>query len=323
MNNIEDQSFNNVQNNRLSFHGKGSTFFGIVAVNVLLTLITLGLYYPWAKTAYRKYIWNESEFKDSRFVFNGTGKEVFFGFLIMYGSIILFYASIFLISTLSYGFVVLLCIYLLILILIPFAIFGGWKYRVSRTSWRGIFFSFDGDFKEFLGLFIKNIIFTLLTFGIYGAWMRVDIQKYLLSHTKIGKLRFNFRGTGGDLFGINIVGALLLYPTLFLYIPIFLKNRFNFSIENTYIEDGNNRQLFVSTLKNGEAWKTLVVNGLLLIVTVGFAYPWTFMRTMKMYMRNVIVPDAFDYDSLEQTEEDYKDATGDELTDIMDIDFGF
>ena len=323
MENYGDQSFKNNQVNRLSFHGKGSTFFGIVVVNVLLTLITLGIYYPWAKAAYRKYTWNETEFRDSRFVFNGTGKEMFIGFLIMYAIIISFYASLIFFATFTSGFFVLIGIYLLMLILIPFAIFGGWKYRISRTSWRGIFFSFDGDFKEFLGVFIKSLIFTILTFGIYGAWMRVEVQKYLLSHTKIGDLRFNFRGTGGDLFGINILGAILLYPTLFLYMPIFLKNRFNFSVENTYIEKGNNRQLFKSTLKNGEAWKTLVVNGLLLVVTVGLAYPWTFMRTMKMFMRNVIVPDGFDYDSLEQSGVDYRDATGDELTDMMDIDFGF
>ncbi len=323
MENYGDQSFKNNQANRLSFHGKGSTFFGIVVVNVLLTLITLGIYYPWAKAAYRKYTWNETEFRDSRFVFNGTGKEMFIGFLIMYAIIISFYASLIFFATFTSGFFVLIGIYLLMLILIPFAIFGGWKYRISRTSWRGIFFSFDGDFKEFLILFVKNLLLTILTLGIYGAWMRVAVQKYLISHTKIGNLRFNFRGTGGDLFGINILGFILLYPTLFLYMPIFIKNRFNFSVENTYIEYGNNRQLFKSTLENKEAWKTLVVNGLLLVFTVGLAYPWTFMRTMKMFMRNVIVPDGFDYDSLEQSSEDYRDATGDELTDMMDIDFGF
>jgi len=69
---------------KISFFGKGATYFGIVAINLILTVVTVGLYYPWAKATYRKYIWNETEFKGSRFVFNGTGKEMFKGFLIAY-----------------------------------------------------------------------------------------------------------------------------------------------------------------------------------------------------------------------------------------------
>ncbi|MGH7349983.1 MAG: DUF898 family protein, partial [Candidatus Rokuibacteriota bacterium] len=35
---------------RPSFHGTGGTLFGIHIVNTLLTLVTLGFYYFWAKT---------------------------------------------------------------------------------------------------------------------------------------------------------------------------------------------------------------------------------------------------------------------------------
>jgi uncharacterized membrane protein YjgN (DUF898 family) len=313
----------NESDDYLAFFGKGSTYFGIVVVNVVLTLITLGLYYPWAKAAYRKYLWNETEFNDSRFVFNGTGKEMFKGFLIMYSIFISFYISILVFATSKYGFLFILSFYLLLIALIPFAIFGGWKYRVSRTSWRGIFFAFDGNLSDFMVLFFKNLALTIITFGIYGSWMRVNIQRYLFSHTQIGDLRFDFKGHGSDLFGINILGFILLYPTLFLYLPIFIKNRFNFTVNYTYLQDGSKRQRFISTLENGTAWQTLVVNGLLLIVTLGLAFPWTFMRTMRMYMDHVIVPDAFNYDELTQSDNDYTDASGDELSDMMDIDFGF
>ncbi len=38
------------------FFGEGSKYFGIVVVNLLLTFLTLGLYYPWAKERSRKYL---------------------------------------------------------------------------------------------------------------------------------------------------------------------------------------------------------------------------------------------------------------------------
>ena len=38
---------------RPSFHGSGGTLLGIHVVNVLLILVTLGVYYFWAKTRVR------------------------------------------------------------------------------------------------------------------------------------------------------------------------------------------------------------------------------------------------------------------------------
>jgi len=312
------------QYEKLSFHGKGSTYFGLVALNVVLTLITLGLYYPWAKTAYRKYIWNETEFKESRFVFNGTGKEVFKGFVIAYLIIIGFYASFFMVSVLgTTAFIFLGLSYLALLILIPFAIYGGWRYRVTRTSWRGIFFSFDGNFKDFIKLFIPQILLTILTLGIYGSWMQVKLMKYLFSHTSIGSIRMDFQGEGSTNFGINFIGYILSVFTFMLYLPIWIKERFNFTVRNTSLDDGAQKKMLGTSLEGGEAWKTIMLNAVMLIFTVGLAFPWTFMRTMRMYCRNTWIPDEFDWDGLSQTENDFKSATGDEMADIMDVDFGF
>lgn len=165
---------------------------------------------------------------------------MFKGFVISYAIIIGLYASLFYAAAYESGFYFVGIIYLLMLI--PLAIYGGWKYRVSPTSWRGIFFSFDGNFREFLGLFIKELLLTLITFGIYGSWMAVKIQKYLFSHTKIGDLRLGFQGDGTKLFGINILGVLLSYITLEIYLPIFIKNKFNFTIGNTSISNGEGQK---------------------------------------------------------------------------------
>jgi uncharacterized membrane protein YjgN (DUF898 family) len=37
------------QNYHLEFKGEGSAFFGILIVNWILTVLTLGFYYPWAR----------------------------------------------------------------------------------------------------------------------------------------------------------------------------------------------------------------------------------------------------------------------------------
>ena len=147
-----------MNNHNLTFHGKGSTYFGIVAINFILTALTLGLYYPWAKAKYRNYLWNETEFQNSRFVFHGTGREMFKGFLIAYVVFVIFYVLYFMIFSnpnlagplAVIGFITFMIF--VVFLFTPFAIFSSWRYRVSRTSWRGIYFSFSASFSEYYKL---------------------------------------------------------------------------------------------------------------------------------------------------------------------------
>ena len=64
-----------MRNYSSSFRGKGSEFFGVVVINWLLTVITLGLYYPWAKERTLKYLYANTYLENDRFQFSGTGKD--------------------------------------------------------------------------------------------------------------------------------------------------------------------------------------------------------------------------------------------------------
>ncbi len=61
---------------RPSFHGSAGTLFGIQLINLLLTIVTLGIYSFWGKTKVRGYLWSQTEFEGDRFAYHGTGKEV-------------------------------------------------------------------------------------------------------------------------------------------------------------------------------------------------------------------------------------------------------
>ncbi|MFN4215960.1 MAG: DUF898 family protein, partial [Brevinematales bacterium] len=53
------------------FKGKGSELFWIFFVNGLLTIITLGIYLPWAKARYLRYMVGHLEFDGEPFEFHG------------------------------------------------------------------------------------------------------------------------------------------------------------------------------------------------------------------------------------------------------------
>ena len=62
-----------------TFHGNGGTLFGIHVVNVLLTLVTFGVYYFWAKTRIRGYLSGQTEIEGDRFAYHGTARELLLG----------------------------------------------------------------------------------------------------------------------------------------------------------------------------------------------------------------------------------------------------
>lgn len=321
---IQSPTINSSSGTRPKFFGEGSRYFGIVVLNLILSVVTLGLYYPWAKAAIRKFMWSNTEIKGDNLVFHGTGKEMFKGWIIVYGTFLITYAALIYASSMqaTWVWIPLLIFYLAIFLLMPLAIFGAWRYRVSRTSWRGIFLSFDGKLSVFFKMFLGQLLLTIVTLGLYSPWMQVKIQKYLFEHTRFGEKRFGFHGEGGELFGITIAGVLLSLFTLYLYLPVYIKNRFNFTIDNTSL--GETKQSFLrSTLESGEAFKIMFTNVLMLIFTLGLAFPWTTMRSMKMFLENIVIPDDVDLDALVQSADGYNNALGEEMADFFDIGFDF
>ncbi len=48
------------------FHGTWQEFAGIAFPNLLLTIVTLGIYRFWATTREREYLWSKTDFIDER-----------------------------------------------------------------------------------------------------------------------------------------------------------------------------------------------------------------------------------------------------------------
>ncbi len=160
------------QNNtyRFSYQGTGGGLFKIQIVNFILTALTLGFYYPWAKAKKLQYLYSTTTIDDHPFAFTGTGKEMFKGFIRAVILLTVIYAIFF------YFFLVLkmkalafLILYVAIFVIIPLAIHGAYKYRMAKTVWKGIRFGYTGDRIELFLLFLKGIFLTIITLGIYGA----------------------------------------------------------------------------------------------------------------------------------------------------------
>jgi uncharacterized membrane protein YjgN (DUF898 family) len=309
---------------RFKYFGSGLEFAIIYFKNIFLTLVTIGLYYPWAKVELLKYHYQSTALDNNRFSFHATGKEVFKGFIKIYAIVIALYAFLIYASQtqdITLIITATILFYVLLLLLIPFAIHGSVRYRASRSSWKGIHFKYLGDRKELFLLYLKGIFFTIITFGIYGAWLQVDLRKYVLGHLRFGNLSFRFKGSGGGLFWITLKFILLIYITLGIYGFWYYKNIIKFYIDNLEVSQNGKPVNFKCNIKTAEIVELLIINFFLLIFTLGLAIPWVTVRTFKVILRFIVIEEGLDTECIQQVAyDDYGDATGDDFMDFLDFD---
>lgn len=309
------------KNFTLSFDGKGSTFFGIVIVNWLLTALTLGIYYPWAKAKQLKYMYGSTIFNNDQFVFHGTGKEMFIGMLKTI-LITFVFLSVYLAFVLNDQIVVgLVFLYLMLFAFLPIAIHGSYRYRMSRTSWRGIRFGYRGDKMVLFGNFLKWIFLTIITLGVYSAWMNVNLRSYVYGHVRAGNTQFKYEASGAKLFVIILKGYFLTIITLGIYMFWWQKELFEFQVNNMSLHQNDKQINFKSTMTAGGLFKLIIGNILILILTLGIGFAWAEMRYMQFICNNIKIDGDIDLDRIAQTEENYTDAVGEEMADFFDIDF--
>ncbi|MBL7937688.1 MAG: DUF898 family protein, partial [Bacteroidia bacterium] len=249
-------------------------------------------------------------------------KEMFIGFIkaigLLMGLYILLLLCVF--SKIVVLMVVgILLFYIAILLLIPIAIHGSNKYRLSRTSWRGIHFGYRGNLGEFIKLYLLEGFLTIVTFGIYSAWMEVKITRYIRENTRFGNIEFKFEGEGSDLFLIKIKGMFLMIFTLGIYSFWYFKDLIQFHINNTKIVQDNKLINIQSTMTGGKIFSLIIVNYLIVVFTLGIGTGIAINRVMRATMENIEFDSEIDANNLVQTESEYKDASGDDLAGMLDI----
>lgn len=217
------ETYKELNQERFTFKGSAKDLFLIYLVNIALTVLTLGIYRFWAKVKVRKYLYSQAEFLGSRFSYEGTGKEMFFGFLKFLAVFIPLFALLSFLQVNSNPAVAItssLAFVLLSTTLLPWLYVVTIKYRSYRTSWKNINFHFTGTAKEAFKIALKGSIFILLTFGLYWPFFYVNIQKYVRENFHYGNIHADYSGTGKDLLKsymkISILFLLIIFAMGFI-----------------------------------------------------------------------------------------------------------
>jgi uncharacterized membrane protein YjgN (DUF898 family) len=258
-----EETANQQEPNTIQFNGNGVELLGIVLYNMVLTTLTIGLYYPWARVAKLKFLYQNTYLNGTPFIFSGTGKELFKGFIKFFAVLILFYAA-FVTAIVSKNHELILTVYFvflgLLLLIIPLAIHGALRYRLSRTSWRGIHFGYRGNRGKLIADYLIGSILTMLTLGIYQSWFTNNLRTYLIGNMRFGSLYFGYDGEGGELFWINFKGLFFSIITLGIYFFWYRTEYLNYFANHTYLKHEDKRHYLVSDYEGSDYFGLLIVN---------------------------------------------------------------
>lgn len=154
----------------LEFRGSGFEYFKIWIVNLVLIILTLGLYYPWAKVRRNRYFYGNTTLQDRNFEYHAVGKQLFFSYLIALG---LFIFYVFLNQVFPPAGALF---FIGLFTLIPWVIVKSMMFNLKMTTFSNVRFSFEKNFSDAylsfllypLGIYI-GFIFVAFIIGLLGA----------------------------------------------------------------------------------------------------------------------------------------------------------
>jgi len=217
----------------IAFTGSGSEYFRIWIVNLLLMLVTLGIYFPWAKARRLRYFMGNTLVGGQPLGFHGDPKKMFKGYALV-GILFALYSVAGEFSNTA-GLVALV----LVAGLWPALFKSSMQFRMANTSWRGLRFRFHGDlqgaYRAVLPLFLPGLVlvgglafvsdetappqwYGFLALGVMvatlaiGPWLLWNLKQYQHNHYSLGHLQTTFKATVGSfyLLALKVLGLGLL-----------------------------------------------------------------------------------------------------------------
>jgi uncharacterized membrane protein YjgN (DUF898 family) len=227
---------------RIKFTGSGSEYFRIWIVNLLLLLLTLGIYYPWAKVRRLRYFHGNTLVDGAPLDFHGNPRKMLKGYLLV-GLLFGLYSTAGKFSAMA-GFLA----FLVVMAIWPALLKSSLQFRLANTSWRGLRFRFKGSladvYRAVLPLFVPSLAilgaltavsnpdkppdwYLLMLFGVglmtvaVLPWLLWNLKQFQHNHYALASLQTTFQATRGAFyklffkaFGVTLLTVVLVIALL-------------------------------------------------------------------------------------------------------------
>lgn len=169
------------------FQGKASEYFGIWIVNLLLSLVTLGIYSAWAKVRRKKYFYNNTLIDNVGFDYHAKPISILKGRLIAVAFFIAYGMSASIHPSLPVVFLVVFFIAL------PWLVVRGSLFNARNTSHRGLRFDFVGKLSQAIKVFIGLPLLFIPTLGLIFPYVAHQKSQFLVNNHRFGLSQFDMQ----------------------------------------------------------------------------------------------------------------------------------
>lgn len=336
------------------FSGSTGEYFGIWFVNLLLSIVTLGIYSAWAKVRTERYFYGNTKLAGSSFDYLADPVAILKGRLIAYAVVIAL--------ALSSNFLPVLYFLLILALfaLMPLIIVLGLRFRARNSAWRGLSFRFDREGSAAYGPFLGWQLLNAITGTLLYPLMKLKQHEFVVGGHSFGRKRFEFSGdasryyppylialgigvglfvvmmvafsatffasmqmadsmqgdAGGAMLGAGMIAALLLFYGGMFVLGILLRVRYANLLWNSS-RLGPHR--FESSLRVRDMLWLYASNLVAIVCTLGLAVPWAMIRLAQYRATHFAVLAEGGIDDFVRDLEREHAAAGAELIDALDV----
>lgn len=330
-------------NRRFEFHGNGSEYFGIWISNLVLTIITIGFYAPWAKVRRLRYFYGHTKLANRAFDFTGVPTKILAGRLIA--------AAVYFTFAFGgqYSPKVAIAGFILLFLVLPWLLRATFRFNARNSKYSNSRLFFSGSTAEIYKTLLLCLLITVFTLGImtpYAIWL---YKRYQFNHLHLGQLDFKLDVDVGRYFsaiyvpyffvlgamliggilvgvtGLNFSGGLSaaaiafivsIYVMLFLIVPLIQARLYKATWNHVSL--AKNR--FECNINQWRYSWIVITNWLARIVSFGLLSAWAAVRIYRYKIESLSIQLVDSPNDLLTLARQDPSAFAEELTDILDID---
>lgn len=337
-----------------AFTGNAGEYFRIWIVNTFLTILTLGIYAPWAKVRNRRYFYKNTLLDGHSFDYTADPVAILKGYLIIGVGVLLYYLTGVYDPRFSFIFV------LLFYLMLPFLIYKSLRFFARNSTYRNIRFRFLGTLGTSFSTYLLYPLLIPFTLGLIIPGWAFQKKKYFFDNMAYGASSNSFHGRPGPFYKVYLLAVLILFGIFFIggiaaavVLPAMVDTLGKEAVQSSAVAFGIVVYLvmlvvmtffqqyiyawetnyswgqsrldtvrFQSTLKATKLIWIRITNILAIIFSLGLLAPWARVRRTRYVLDNLTVITAQNLDDFTSAVEPDVGAYGDAATDLFDFDIG-
>ncbi len=338
---------------KFTFEGRGGEYFKIWIVNLVLSILTLGIFSAWAKVRSKRYFYGNTHVGGHSFEYHASPWRILLGRVIAVCLLLGYTLSDYISPVAILGW------FVVFIIAVPWLVVSSLRFNARNSSYRNVRFHFHGTYGQaFKVMFLWPLLAVITLYTTLPLAQRAHSYFYVNNHT-FGGEEFRTQFSGAKIYmiyalcflpiiAVIVAGFVFLAPVmealpkddpaaaiaaLAPLIPFFLAGYlflifamialgvlvFNLTINNMKL---SGRHEFRSTMSPLAVIWIGVSNLFLIAITLGLAYPWAHIRMTRYQVEHLDLLAASDMSEFSSEGAAGTSAIGEEISSFFDLDFG-